>query len=109
MKYQYFKTTLLILTGFMLYGCGEEPKTAIIGSWQGVSLQQDITFLTDGSAQLTDRKHGVYEGHCFINNGDQLSCKFDRFSFPVERTVKISGDKLHLINKSGQEEVYRRL
>ena len=98
-----------MLTGFMLYGCGEDPETAIIGSWHGVSLQQDIEFLANGSAQLTDRKHGAYEGRCLIRNGDQLSCQFDRFSFPVERTVKISGDKLYLINKKGQEEVYQRM
>ena len=91
-----------------LTGCSEDPKSAIIGNWEGISLKQDLHFFKNGRAQILDRKHGTYEGTCKFFDNDQLSCNFDRFAYPVIRSVDISGDKLYLTNKNGQEEIYRR-
>lgn len=36
--------SLLFFSLLILNGCSEDPKTAIIGSWEGISLKQDFHF-----------------------------------------------------------------
>lgn len=105
---QRFKPFILI-AALAVTGCSEDPKTAIIGSWEGVTMPQDFEFYADGQAELIDRKHGTYEGNCSISDGDQLTCHFDRFAYPVKRTVRISGNRLYMSNRNGQEEIYQRM
>jgi hypothetical protein len=94
---------------FALTACTTDVNTAIVGMWKGESLKQDIQFFQDGRIKLMDKKIGVYTGSYTITDGNNLRCEFDRlFLDPVERTVKIKGNKLVLITKSGYEEVYHR-
>lgn len=97
----------LILAGVMLAACSEDPATAIIGEWKGETLKQDFHFYSDGRTVLTDHKLGRHEGICFVHE-NRLLCEFQRFAYPVERTVKISGNKMVMTNKSGNEEIYKR-
>ena len=90
---------------FIITACTQNFETAIIGSWEGVSLKQNFHFYENGNVELNDLKHGVYRGSYKIT-GDTLECKFERFAFPVVRTVRIKGDKLILIDKNGIEEIY---
>ena len=96
---------MVILT---LSACNDDPQTAIIGKWEGVSVPQDFHYYQGGQAELIDRKHGNYDGNCHFSDTDELTCHFDRFNFPVIRKVKVSGTKLSLSNKNGQEEIYHR-
>ena len=89
-------------------GCSEDPRSGIIGSWEGISLNQDFRFYQDGRAELIDRKHGIYRGTCTVSDEDLMTCNFERFAHPVVRTVRVRGDELVLANKNGQPEKYRR-
>lgn len=97
---------VMLLTG----GCGEDPKTAIVGSWAANNGVQDLHFSADGSTTIDDHKlNRVYEGKCEFETSDTMRCRYDRFSFDVVRQVSISGDELVLTSSSGQEEHYRRM
>ena len=89
-------------------GCSDDPRTAIVGSWRGETLAQDMQFFSDGRALLDDRKHGKYDGTCQVTDGNQLTCHFGGFSLPVVRTVHVRGDELVLTTNGGREEVFRR-
>ncbi len=100
---------LLILSlVVMIAGCSEDPRTGIIGSWEGISLKQDFRFYADGRAELLDRKHGAYRGRCSFLESGEMSCRFERFAYPVVRSVRVRGNKLILTNSNGQDEEYRR-
>jgi len=93
---------------FAITACSGDVKTEILGQWQGLTLQQDFTFYTDGRVEMRDRKHGTYQGVYHISDDKVLTCEFEGFGRPVVRTVEISGDTLTLINPKSVDEEYRR-
>ncbi|MDX1527721.1 MAG: hypothetical protein R3337_03775 [Gammaproteobacteria bacterium] len=97
-------TALVVL----VVGCSEDPESAVIGSWEGISLKQDFRFYPDGRAELMDPKHGTYRGNCRFVDSGEMSCRFERFAYPVVRRVRVRGNKLILTNSNGQDEEYRR-
>ena len=50
----------------------------------------------------------IVDNYLPVSDADEITCQFDRFKFPVIRSVKVSGTKLFLSNKNGQEEIYHR-
>ena len=98
-----FSAALVLL----LLACSQDLAPELLGSWQGESLQQNFTFYADGRVELQDLKYSTYNG-TYQLTGKSLECRFDNFASPVVREVKISGDKLVLIDKNGRQEVYRR-
>ncbi|WP_303721509.1 hypothetical protein [Malonomonas rubra] len=77
----------------------------LLGFWQGE--KQDLVLYADGRVEMNDHKYSSYSGSYRLN-GKTQECDFDNFAYPVAREVKLSGDKLYLIDKNGIKEVYTR-
>ena len=92
-----------------LAGCSSEVTLdELSGEWIGQTLKQDFQFDHNGKTRLRDRKHGVYMGHCRIEDGNRLNCSFERFSQPVQRDIRLSGEELIMTDSNGHDEVYIR-
>ena len=96
---------LVFGVSLLLMACSQDLSQEILGSWQG--NKQDLVFYADGRVELDDHKYSNYSG-TYLLDGKTLECNFDTFAYPVEREVKLSGDKLYLIDKNGIKEVYTR-
>jgi hypothetical protein len=58
--------------------------------------------------ELVDRPSDAYNGLFRITNGHTLACEFERFAYPVVRSVKLRGDQLLFIDQNANQEVYWR-
>ena len=103
----FVKSYLLVLSTLLLLACSQDLPAELLGSWHGETLRQDFSFSADGRVELVDHKHATYHGSYRLN-GASLECRFDSFAYPVVREVKISGETLTLIDKTGRQEIYRR-
>lgn len=100
---------LVLFLSILIGACSADISEEIVGSWRGESVQQNLTFHSDGSVELQDLRNSAYEGF-YTLVGDTLTCSFDSqvFSRDVVMLVSISGDEMVLTSERGREEVYRR-
>lgn len=99
---------LVSLISLIMTGCGSDVENEIVGEWKGTTAKQDLVFYEDGLIEMKGHKHGVYEGRYTIEDGNKLTCNFERLSKPVKCTARIRGDNLTLVHPGGREEVYQR-
>jgi hypothetical protein len=99
---------LVSLISLIVAGCGSNVENEIVGEWGGMTAKQDLVFYEDGRIEMKGHSHGVYEGRYTIEDGNKLTCNFDRLSKPVKCTARIRGEKLTLVHPGGREEVYNK-
>ena len=99
---------LISLICLIFSSCGSNVETEIVGEWRGVTAKQDLVFYEDGLVEMKGHRHGVYEGQYTIEDGNKLTCDFERLSKPVKCSAKIRGDKLTLVHPGGRKEVYTK-
>lgn len=100
--------TVLSLICLIVAGCGSDVESEIVGEWRGMTAKQDLVFHENGRIEMKGHTHGVYEGRYTIEDGNKLTCDFERLSKPVKCTARIRGQKLILVHSGGREEVYDR-
>ena len=105
------KTQVLLLVLLVVAAsCSVEPARKILGSWKGITGEEQLSFYPDGNVVLTNRAVSIAGTYQVTRQGSlKLNLQFLQFFRASEtRTVKFQRDNMILIDEKGKAEEYRR-